>query len=530
MSFSNDKSQLDSQLKCPKCLNEFNDPRFLPCGDSACNSCIISFLNDKQNDFNCFICNESHSVPINGFAISKTIAKIIKLKNENSNSNLALSKQSLNDFSIKMDVIKSTINELEQMMTNKKSIIEEYFNFIRNDIELATESVVSSIYQQSSQLEQQINEIEKEIISINDSNYELHFNNFIKDTTEIFNDYQAKLSALNWDNDKSLHNDTIIIAQHLNRIKEEVCEVKNQLFNSKRFKFNQNEEFLSGMSPLNIGSIQSLLIKSLKFSQFDIINSSDVSTDTHDLVKCSKCSIICENGYFLLTFNCLKNNYPQNTVILYDSFNDVIKSSVNFLLNIYSLCEYNNTIVFSLPKSLKIQNTKDLGKSMKSINLKNCLFYKSLYADSLNIIGLNNNNKVDIYDWQLKLTQTIGQTKNSNEAFYFKDILQISYRNGRFICRCDNGNIKIINQIDGVALNTIKIDSYHFFINSMHQIVAFCDNFIKYYSLNGDLVEIVDLYGFPLNETFILDQKGNVNLLINIKSDQFYYNNKNKNK
>ena len=49
------------------------NPATLPCGNTLCKEHLEKF----DEKFNCFLCNEEHQKPKNGFVINKTFNKII---------------------------------------------------------------------------------------------------------------------------------------------------------------------------------------------------------------------------------------------------------------------------------------------------------------------------------------------------------------------------------------------------------------------------------------------------------------------
>ena len=115
-------------------------------------------------------------------------------------------------------------------------------------------------------------------------------------------------------------------------------------------------------------------------------------------------------------------------------------------------------------------------------------------ANETNIIGLNNNYKLDFYTWKLKPIKTIGQEDSIFSPFYFQDILQIDYRKNRFITRREN-KIEIINEQYGIILIKISINVNKFIINSSDQIMAFTKDFIYFYDLNAEFIKKIKVMG-----------------------------------
>jgi hypothetical protein len=72
------KEDVDARMTCALCSKIYNDPRMLPCGDSACYECILESIQKYQdNQFKCVFCHEIHH-PCE-FVSNKSLAKSIKI-------------------------------------------------------------------------------------------------------------------------------------------------------------------------------------------------------------------------------------------------------------------------------------------------------------------------------------------------------------------------------------------------------------------------------------------------------------------
>jgi hypothetical protein len=76
------KEDVNEIMACMICSQICTDPRFLPCGETACNKCIQQSTNDL-NEFNCPVCDEKHvTASQSGFPVNKHLLKLIKAKAE----------------------------------------------------------------------------------------------------------------------------------------------------------------------------------------------------------------------------------------------------------------------------------------------------------------------------------------------------------------------------------------------------------------------------------------------------------------
>ncbi|CAF1136902.1 unnamed protein product, partial [Brachionus calyciflorus] len=111
----------DESLKCRICKQIFIEPKFLPCGESACLKCL-----PKLDKFECLFCNEIHIVPQNGFTTNKILSKLL----DNLNSKMI----------DKKDYAKELEKQIEQLNLKKNSFeleIIEHFKSIINEIDIS---------------------------------------------------------------------------------------------------------------------------------------------------------------------------------------------------------------------------------------------------------------------------------------------------------------------------------------------------------------------------------------------------------
>ncbi len=103
-----EESKLYDELNCIKCNQKLDEPRMLPCGEFICASCYIS-IEETNQKFKCFICNEDHLMPEKGLPISKRLLRILALKSEEVyrskevkqlKENLEIIQEDINKFSL----------------------------------------------------------------------------------------------------------------------------------------------------------------------------------------------------------------------------------------------------------------------------------------------------------------------------------------------------------------------------------------------------------------------------------------------
>ena len=91
------ENSIHKNLSCKICQKRFQEPVFIPCGETVCERCITDFIEEKaekdvHGQFKCCLCDEHHSIPAKGFPKSKMAKKLLELKpkqiNESSYINL----------------------------------------------------------------------------------------------------------------------------------------------------------------------------------------------------------------------------------------------------------------------------------------------------------------------------------------------------------------------------------------------------------------------------------------------------------
>jgi hypothetical protein len=75
------KEDVIARMTCALCSKIYNDPRILPCGDSACYECILdSIQRNQDNQFKCAFCEDIHH-PCE-FVSNKSLVKSIQIIQE----------------------------------------------------------------------------------------------------------------------------------------------------------------------------------------------------------------------------------------------------------------------------------------------------------------------------------------------------------------------------------------------------------------------------------------------------------------
>jgi hypothetical protein len=68
------KCEIENELICKSCSIRYDVPKCLPCGNFICSKCEIKCF-ESQKKVKCPMCDDLHSLPSNGFLISKLDSK-----------------------------------------------------------------------------------------------------------------------------------------------------------------------------------------------------------------------------------------------------------------------------------------------------------------------------------------------------------------------------------------------------------------------------------------------------------------------
>lgn len=136
------KSSVDNYLKCKICINRFDIPRVMPCGDVICEMCLNNLKNASNivNRINCPFCNKKHSVPNDNFPIDKITLELLKIEPKTKFRGVLV--EQLDDILHTLHNQLTTLNEFSKSVETK---IHEHHNQLKNQIIQATNEKKSEL-------------------------------------------------------------------------------------------------------------------------------------------------------------------------------------------------------------------------------------------------------------------------------------------------------------------------------------------------------------------------------------------------
>jgi hypothetical protein len=229
-------------LKCDQCkvaFNPYDQPRFLPCGETICSTCMFKIEKETINrKFKC-VCLLDHYIPDNGFPINKKIYELLTA--EPMEISRGKEYEKLQENLNKLQSIAQTLGSDYETGTY---LITEYCNEQIRLIQLSTENKIEQINKLSDQLIAFVKEFERNFIE-----YYLDKNKLLKEeifkiineTNTFINEKQAYLQQLITDDDeiKVFNKASNELQIALNKKSE---KLKSLIFNEKLIKFISNNK------------------------------------------------------------------------------------------------------------------------------------------------------------------------------------------------------------------------------------------------------------------------------------------------
>ena len=502
--------QIESKLTCPTCSNRFNEPKILPCGRIVCLQCIQKVVDMKSLDFICFLCDETHQVPKQGFPTCSLISELIKetpyeIYRGKSAETL---KTYLRDIQFQIDDLNNNLN-------NGIDKIKEHCIDLRNDVQLATETTIQYINELNQSMINRINDYEKICIDQyeNEQEYKEKFVRIIKEMRSFHKEWENYLKMLTIDDDEILNAIELAKSKKSN-LDIEKKHLKGFTFNNQLLKFNKNilEIDKNILGSLNLNKINIL------FENLDKTNVSNLLPEFNRSSGLVEVESI-ENGNFLIVYqntaNCLnilkyslnsKHKLSEKTIGEPRALKSLkLKKHKNFIVLLALDSTKSSCFLVGLDENLTLMRQFDFGAIMNIIAI-------GTNDSGLFCLTSRPNSPMDVFNWQLQYAKSIGQSNNSNLGFYFpQNIKQLDHRNSKYIWLNSASLLNILDEVKGGVNCSIRISGDRFLFDSNSNIIVMSDSAkkISYFNFNGILLNEIDLLKFPANVLFLIDTNDN---------------------
>ena len=216
-------------LSCPYCRFEYDDPRNVSFGSIFCLPCIEFLTKEGTNGFQCPVCENFIEQPKKGYLKNPILAKLCE-KKANKVDRGTLGKA----FKAQLDELKQSMDKLALENDLGADKIKEYYEDLRNEVQLHLELLIESLKKQSQELIQQIDEyeIEAALKYKFDANYNIEMNDFLSETRRFHEKWADYLKQL------EINKEELKLASLETKKLQHKLNKESDLFLSRLFNFN----------------------------------------------------------------------------------------------------------------------------------------------------------------------------------------------------------------------------------------------------------------------------------------------------
>ena len=459
----------DLICKHSDCKLIYENPVLLPCGGTLCQHHLDDF--DNLLKFKCFFCNGEHELTNYDYNQNEKIINMI---------------QSYFDLNPLRKEIKDTFNYLNQKLIEYEQFssdgyIYDYFEDVRNKVDLHREELKNEIDKRSDEIIRQLKEKE-ETFKLNSSRIKKMDLDNLKTSNLPSWKNKFRLPEIN---KKELNDLKSKMNEQIKSIQNEMKRYKNKLLSNETIRFEKYDEnsiiFGKVVVELNEYNIQSEDFGKLirNFNQHsDLVRSIQVDEKSNKLISASIDKTIkiwnFENGY------CIKTLYDHQswvTCLLIISNNKFISGSCDKTIKIWDFNSYeclntiktevwinsfclvsdNNQVACGCQDgSIQIWNFNDPTRLIKSFKAHSdwIPYLKSIhnYQHLISCSGLKDN-KIKI--WDLETFKCVKElTGHSNTIYYLEEMALNDY----LLSCSEDKTVKLWNMKTCEMIQSIKFE------------------------------------------------------------------------
>lgn len=481
-----DEAEINDILICPQCDTRYEEAKILPCGKAVCSYCIQKL----NKEFQCSFCSKTHVASNEGYPTCDIISRLLSIK-----SNEIFRGDKVHSLKTNLNDIQKAINELSYSIDHGVDCIKEHCLNLRVDVQLATESIIKEVNEKSEQILLQINQYETERIKdFEETRTNEKKAGFIEMVEEL------KQFHSEWDDyikEFMISESEVIKANRLaldlkSKSMREKAKLQNFNFNGHYLKYIKNEQNLeknilgSLFSTKPVGNFNQLNIKDL-FPDYRSDFKMELIKQNYLIGYCNtrnsiSLNIIDHNKRVLNTYQITELTYGNPDIDHQNAFSFKIINNQKIIvfINYYDHNQPSKLILFD-------------ERFTREFEIKANAHYIKLAANSSNIYCINIENnldkgKLDIYDLNLTLISSIGQSIDPINPFYIpNDLIQLENKNGKYLWLNPIG-LSIVCEQTGIILKTIQIKSEKILIDSNDHLLLISDKDknVSFFNLNGE--------------------------------------------
>jgi tripartite motif-containing protein 2/3 len=475
------QKDIKETITCQLCKEIFQDPRMLPCGETACNQCIQSLLKlSDDNEFQCRLCEQTHKVvEKQDFPPNRIVFKLMQAKANDVSRNATI-----DEFKLKLAELKHNHDEFKHNLKTGVDRVREYCMKLRNQVHLEAEILIEDAHQFNEQLIAEIDKYEQECID--------SFNNEITDykskientSVEIDHFYENKAEYLTeFIPDVKLVFDSITeVDTFLQKIKFEDKSLKRMVFDKKNIEFekNQNKPDRSVVGrliykALNFENLTELsfndqLMRNCNEKKFNLLKLDNGNNVAFYLDKKNKLnmSLFNDNGKMISNMDNITNDYMLDNC-------KVVSFNKNFLFYL----DFNKEFMSGTFNGVENIAGESYFSLITSDDKLNYLAHtpitssiKFLATNKTNVLVVNNDRLYFYYDSNLNIILNDSSFVNLKKQIG-NSLVDLAMNDKHVFLLCNTEQLKIfeINTFDLVA--EIETDADQIKLNSNDNIFLF---------------------------------------------------------
>ena len=350
--------EIEKKFLCMNCKKRYDIPKFLPCGENICLSCLnrlvsqaadLNFLSNVKNvkHFPCPFCQQLHMRPSEDFQTNRALleilniqpAKVVSATPSSGVPSVSLLSQAASfEMEQMLNKLKIVVADLKGIINNSEKGHKDYCNSIRSKISQNTAKIINEVNNISANMISQIDNYENNLLyyTIDASkNQKFSIKEILDETDNQLNSWYKFLSA----NKKALIDEKLIRTKMMN-----VKELEEKLVNKsdliKNF-FGLKEQLI--FDDTNVKLLQSnidfksllgaISFKPSQFTEVDVNNNQNQDQNTvENAVDDGKCKVIDYSSV-------LSDNLRIYKDLFLCLFKDNESVEYEYMLGVNQLCE-----------------------------------------------------------------------------------------------------------------------------------------------------------------------------------------------
>lgn len=219
--------QIKLMFNCTSCSKLLVDPVVISCGKTVCKYHLKEFIGQKT--YKCKCCYIKHSVPDEGFVVSKFIQDQLKIQLNSIDINPVYE-----ECKKEIEEAKTTINKINVIQNDPAHYISSYFEDIKTEVNIRRDVFKYEIDKYSDEIIQSVNENQANYIKLSKETSELKAK--IKDSKKELNELIDQFDTLKID-EKKFHDIKDKVVALKKEFKVNLVELKSELLGHKEYSF-----------------------------------------------------------------------------------------------------------------------------------------------------------------------------------------------------------------------------------------------------------------------------------------------------